>query len=133
MKNFCINLLFKLLGNTCDAEFPIKSLFGVASDVSHASRKKRWEKALARAWRDKDLMDFLYYQQEADKENAWKRKVDPLRAQGARVRTLFIVHSAKRASLEMLSKKRTDGEARGEHTNEVNKDKSVYNAVVDIS
>lgn len=113
MRNFLINLLFKLLGNTHQKQFSIVRLFGAEDgDTSHERRKRAWERALVRLWHDKDMLDYLYYQAESDKERAWSGKIDKRLSQGARVRTLFLVQSAHRAFLE--SKK-----GKGDHPDKV--------------
>lgn len=95
-KQFVINLLFRLLGNSNRQLHKIGYLFGV-STTGHAARKKKWENALIRLWKDKDLLDYLYYQAESDKENYFQGKVAGDLSRGARIRTLFLIYSARRA------------------------------------
>lgn len=95
MRQFLVSLLFRLL-DTSARHYNINYLFGVA-DGSFDKRKKKWERALARVWTDKDLLDFLYYQAEADKEVVFRGKTRKELSVGARLRTLFIVYSARRA------------------------------------
>lgn len=95
-KTFLINTLFRLLGNTNHPLYSINYLFG-ASTASHASRQKKWEHALARLWKDKDLLDYLYYQSQSDVEKVFRGKVSRDLSRGARIRTLFLVYSAHRA------------------------------------
>lgn len=76
---------------------------------AHASRKKRWEKALIRLWNDKDLLDFLYYQAESDKEVAFKGKINKDLARGARIRTLYIVYLGHKAYRTMLQNSKDIG------------------------
>jgi hypothetical protein len=113
MKNFLINLL---LGNSKSNLYNIQYLFG-ATQMSHDQRKKRWEKALARLWRDKDMLDFLYYQAENDKENSWKGRIKKELSQGARIRTLFIVKSAHLAYRNQMKRGKTTPDEVG-HTNQ---------------
>lgn len=101
MRNLAIKLLFKLLGNTTSDRYEINYLFG-GSTSGHETRKKTWGHALARLWQDKPMMDFLYYQAENDKENVWNGKIDKKAAQGARIRTMFIVYQAQRAYNERV-------------------------------
>lgn len=104
IKNKLINLLDRLIGISPVQLYSIGYLFG-ATNQSHDARKARWEKALARLWRDKDMLDFLYYQAESDKEVAWRGKTDKRLSQGARLRTLFIVRSAHLAYEKSLGKR----------------------------
>lgn len=125
--NFLINLLFTLLGNSNTQLYSIQYLFGV-STYSHEARKKRWEKALARVWKDKDLIDYLYYQAEADKENVFKGKIAKDLSRGARIRTLFLVYSARMA-YENSTKDKTANE---KVESEIKKVGKTYRDLVDI-
>jgi hypothetical protein len=131
MRQIIINLLFRLLGQTSHRLYSIETLFG-ASTSNHETRKKRWERALARLWRDKDLLDYLYYQAESDKEVAWRGKIDKKLSQGARIRTMFIVYSAYRASLRTQSTKRSTPEGKDESNKEIQTVAKVYKDLVDI-
>ena len=131
MRNLLIHILFHLLGNTTTRTHDISYLFG-ATTATHAQRVRKWEKALAMMWKNKDFLDFLYYQSESDKENAWKGKLDKRLVQGARIRTLFIIHSAHRASEEILRSKRSNAEEVSEATKNINKLTKTYSKVVDI-
>lgn len=104
-----IQLLFWLLGNTYTKLYSISYLFG-ATTQNHESRKKKWERALARMWKNKDLLDFLFYQAESDKEAVFRGKIRKELSVGARIRTLFIIYSAHRA-YESQIKNRTPDES----------------------
>jgi len=130
MRQKIINLLFKLLGNTNIELFKIKYLFG--GKISNEDRKRRWENALIRVWKDKDLLDWLYYQAESDKERAWQGKIDKGLSQGARIRTMFIVYSAHRAYEERVKGRSNEGQEQANQDKEIKNVKDVYNSLVDI-
>jgi len=132
MRNLFINILFRLLGNTTTRIHDIPYLFG-ASTATHALRVRKWEKALAMIWKNKDFLDFLFYQSESDKESAWKGKLDKRLVQGARIRTLFIIHSAHRANEEILRSKRSSAEEVSEATKNINKLTKIYTKIVDVN
>ncbi len=125
MKNLLINLLFKLLGNSYTQSFSIQYLFGL-STISHDARKKKWENALVRMWKDKDMLDFLFYQSESDKEQVFKGKINANLSKGARIRTLFLVYSAHKAFQQSLKKK-------GIEIDEDKKISDTYKNLVDVS
>jgi len=131
MKNFIINLLFSLLGNSTGKIHNIQYLFG-ASTSGHTARKKRWEKALARMYKDKDMLDFLYYHAESDKETVFKGKLDTNLSRGARIRTLFIVHQAHRAYEEIIKRKRSNANEVESKNKIIKKLSDVYKSLVDI-
>lgn len=131
MRNKLINLLFRLLGNTYTQVYNIQYLFG-ASTQSHEARKKKWELALARMWKDKDLIDFLYYQCEADKENIFRGKISKELSQGARIRTLFLVYSARKAYNNQTRKKTDNPNEREEQDEDTRELQKVYNQMVDV-
>ena len=108
MRHFLISILFRLL-DTSTKHYNVQYLFGVA-DGSFEKRKKKWERALARVWSDKDLLDFFYYQSEADKENVFRGKTRKELSVGARLRTLFIVYSARRAYESKLGENKSPDE-----------------------
>lgn len=130
LRNIVINLLFRLLGNSHEQLHSIGYLFG-ATTSTHESRKNRWEKALVRLWQDKDLLDFLYYQAESDKEVFFKGKVGGELSKGARIRTLFIVYSAHRAYKQLRKKKKSPSEI-DSINQDIKKVGDVYNKLVDI-
>lgn len=105
--NLLINLLFKLIGFKHEKINSIGYLFG-ATTINHESRQKKWNRALARLWKDKEMLDYLYYQAEADKENAWRGNTDKRLIQGARMRTLYVVYQAHKAYLEESKSKTPD-------------------------
>lgn len=131
MKDLIIILLFRLLGCTDTRLFNIQYLFG-ASTGNHESRKKRWEKALLRLWRDKDMLDYLYYQSESDKEMIFQGKLDRKLSQGARIRTLFIVYSAKMAYQKMLKSKRSTASDKAEADEEIQTTGTIYKKLVSV-
>lgn len=131
MKHFLIDLLLKLLGFN-HRNFKVDYLFG-ATDLDQESRKKRWEHALKRLWQDKDLLDYLYYQSEADKENAFRGKVSKDLVKGARLRTLFIVYQAKRAYLNKLKAKKETAEEQSFSDEELKKVDETYKKLVDVN
>lgn len=133
IKDFLIQILFKLLGNDIRATYKIPYLFGASSESGQDARKKRWERALSRLWTDKNLLDFLYYQAESDKENYWRGKIDKRLSQGARIRTLFIVYSAKRANRQLkLQRTKLTPDQRSEQNKEIKAESVVYKEAVDI-
>lgn len=131
MKTALINFLFRLLGNTNSRPYTIGYLFG-STTQNHEARKKRWEKSLARLWKDKDLLDYLYYQAESDKENIFRGKINSDLSRGARIRTLFIVYSARRAFMNELKAKRTSAQDKSDTDVESKKVAQVYKQLVDI-
>lgn len=132
MKNFLINLLFSLLGNRTDKLFNIQYLFG-ASIGNFESRKKRWDRALARAFKDKDLLDFLFYQAESDKERIFQGKIRADLSRGARLRTLFIVYSMHRAHNRLKLGKNTDREVSDELNEETTNLQKGYKETTDVA
>jgi len=131
MRNIIINLLFKLLGNSNTRLNTIDTLFD-AENSSFDVRKKKWKRALARAWRDKDLLDFFYYQAESDKENVFKGKINADLSKGARIRTLFIVFSAKMAYDEEISKRSDNRRKSEEIVSRSEETKKVYKNLTDV-
>lgn len=130
MKEILIKSLFRLLGHTTSNIYSVQYLFG-ATTLNHEGRRKNWERALARMWKDKDLLDFLYYQAETDKENVWRGKIDKKLSQGARIRTLFLVYSAKRAYLQTIKKKQSPDD-RADTGQELSKVEQIYKKTIDI-
>lgn len=131
MKNFIINLLFKLLGNSEARLYNIDNLFG-GEVKNHDLRKKRWERALSRMWKDKDLIDYLYYQAESDKENYFRGKIIGDLSRGARIRTLFLAYSARMAFENELKSKRSDARGRSDSEEMINGVKKSYKDLTDI-
>lgn len=130
MKNLLINLLFRLLGNTTYRLYSIQYLFGT-STFNHETRKRNWEKALIRLYRDKDLLDFLYYQSESDKENVFKGKINSDLAKGARIRTLFLIYSARRA-YELSWKQKRSGVKKEESDENLKELSKVYKGLTSV-
>lgn len=130
MRHLLTILLFRLLGNSHRRTYKIPYLFG-ATTASHEARMKKWEHALARLYRDKDLLDFLYYQSESDKENIVRGKIRPDLARGARIRTLFIVYSAHRAFLSMRGAKLDVGQAKSDVQEDMKSLRKVYQDLTD--
>lgn len=132
MKYALIEILFGLLGHSVKARtYNIPYLFG-ASTQSHEQRKKRWEKALVRLYRDKDLLDFLYYQSESDKEIVFKGKTRKELSVGARIRTLFIVHSARLAHERSLKGRTKRPDERSEADAEMKSVSATYKQLTDV-
>lgn len=130
MKEAIINLLFKLLGQKSIKQYKIAYLFG-ATTTSHEARRKRWDNALMRMWKDKDMLDYLFYLSETDKENAWRGKVKKTLTQGSRIRTLYIVKEARRAYELNLAKKNRD--RREQASKEIKKVEGVYNDITNVA
>lgn len=130
-KDLIIKFLFRLLGNDVKQSYPIQQLFGVSNN--HTARKRKWERALSRVWRDKDLLDYLYYQAETDKEKVFKGKVSVDLSRGARIRTLFIVFSARRAYEETIKSKRSNPTQKDEALKELKSVQDVYKELTDIA
>lgn len=132
LKDLAIRILFLLLGNYPKPEGEdIGFLFGRRAISDEESRAKRWRYALARIYADKNFLDFLYYHAEKDKERVF-RGVDEKIMRGARVRTLFIVYSAKMAYNELRKNKTLSPDKRAEKEKEIFKTKEVYKKLVDI-
>lgn len=132
MKNFLINMLFRLLGSSNSRLYNIQYLFG-ASTHSHETRKAKWEHALVRLYKDKDLLDYLYYQSESDKENIFRGVQTAELSRGARIRTLFLIFSARRAYEEYLKAKKSNAEAKESHNEEIKKINNIYKKVVNTT
>jgi hypothetical protein len=131
MRTFLINLLFRLLGSPSHQLYNVQYLFGVSTS-SHEQRKKKWEKALARVYKDKDLLDYLYYQAEADKENVFQGKVNKDLSRGARIRTLFIVYSAHMAYRNMLKGKQSNADEQEDSDKELKQTRKSYKTLTDV-
>ena len=132
MREFIITLLFKLLGNQYRGkQYDIPYLFG-ATTIDHSSRKKRWNKSLIRLYRDKAMIDFLLFQSEQDKENVFRNKIDRRISQGARIRTLFLVHSARRAHLMDRKRKRSRPDDTDLDEQEISTVEKVYKKVTSV-
>lgn len=131
MKTWIINLLFKMLGNSNTEIYNIGYLFG-SNTSGHESRKRRWEKALARAWNDKDFMDYLFYQAESDKEKIFQGKIRADLSRGARIRTLFFAFSARRAHEASLRTKRSTATEKAEADADSRKTDRIYRELVDV-
>ena len=101
---FLIKLLFRLTGEKRQL-LEIGYLFDRQKRTQAESRRRRWERGLARAYKNKAFLDFLFYQAEADKERIFRGRSKPDLARGARVRTLFIVHQMQLAELEEEKRK----------------------------
>ena len=129
--DFLIRTLFRLLGNTYTRQRNIPYLFGV-STTPHEKRKKRWERALARLYKDKDLLDFLFYQAESDKENIFRGKIRADLSRGARLRTLFLVHSAHKAYLRQGGRAKEGADAKASNVEEMQRLDKAYKEAVDI-
>ena len=130
-KNFLIQLLFRLLLGKEDTVHKVQYLFG-ASSSNHEKRKLKWKKALVRVWKDKDLLDYFFYQSESDKEKVFQGKIDRNISVGARIRTLFLVYSAQMAYLESLKANRSTATDKAEVDAEIKKVSSVYKELVSV-
>jgi hypothetical protein len=107
MKHLIITFLFWLIGETINPKsFKVGYIFDI--ELKPEIRKKKWERALLKLWHDKDMLDFLFYQSESDKEKAWKCKKPKEWYFGTRARTLFLVYQAHRAFLKSRSKPTED-------------------------
>jgi hypothetical protein len=133
MINILVNIAFRLLGITSEDLniYRIKYLFG-ASTSGHEARKKRWNNALVRLYKDKDMLDYLFYMSESDKENVFRGKIRPDLAKGARLRTLHLVYAAHQAyDTKRRSKRKTHGE-RNVVQETMKQVTEVYKKIVDI-
>jgi len=83
-----------------------------------------------RVWKDKDLLDFLFYQAESDKENVFKGKINTNLSKGARLRTLFIVYSARRAFEKSL--KRSTATEQSEANKELQNLSNTYKGLTNL-
>jgi hypothetical protein len=134
IKDLIIRILFRLLGNEHQDLYSIGYLFGENKDLDFKARQNRWNNALARVWKNKNFLDFLYYQAETDKEKYWKGKVGKDYIQGARIRTLYIVYSAQKAYKEIQKQnKKTTGERLKQVNKQMVDDNANYKKTVDIS
>jgi len=135
MRDWCyttlINLLFRLLGEHHSRLYRIDYLFG-ATTSGHKARQKRWNNALVRVYKDKDLLDFLYYQMESDKEKLVTGKVRADLSRGARVRTAFIAYSAKRAYEQMILERRIRPDEKTTQVERMNELQKQYDSFVDV-
>lgn len=131
MRTWLISLLFQLIGESKPMLRSIGHLFGVPG-MNHAARARKWEKALQRLWNDKDLLDFLYYQAESDKENIFRGRVNPDMARGARVRTLFIVYQAQLAHQRFVMQAGKNAEHASSFAQVAKQLSSTYKGIVDV-
>ena len=129
MKDLIIDFLFRLLGNSNTRLHDVQYLFGV-STTSHKARQRRWEQSLMRLWKDKDMLDYLYYQSESDKEKVFKGKLNKDLLRGARIRTLYLVYAAHRAYEETI--KRSNAQERGEKDTAIKELTRIYKKLVDV-
>ncbi len=129
-QDLIIRLLFRLVGNSVKRTYRIPYLFG-ASTATHAVRQKKWEKALSSVRKNKDFLDFLYYQAESDKENIVRGKIRADLSRGARIRTLFLVYSMHRASLEGRKSKQSTAQGKADVDNEAKALSKVYKEATD--
>ena len=81
--------------------FEVGFLFGKKREEAE-KQKNKWKIALAKAYQNKDFLDYLLYQSESDKERIFRGKSNQDMARGARARTLFIVYSMRMAYLDGL-------------------------------
>lgn len=125
-----IKLLFWLLGQNNIGSQKIQYLFG--DTKGHEQRRKRWKNALNRLWKDKDLIDYLQYQAEIDKEKVFQGKVDINLSRGARIRTLFLVYQAQMAYLESIRSHRSMASDKTETEHEMKKLSQVYKELADV-
>jgi hypothetical protein len=131
-RELLIRILFRLLGNYSYQEpFFVQTIFGRNNPATAQKRRKRWENGLVGLWHNKDLIDFLFYQAECDKENVWRNKHREL-AQGARIRTLFLVKQAREAHLNRGVSKSMKPEEQDQVRAEIREGKEAYKKVVDI-
>lgn len=133
IRDILIRLLFRLLGNGYRGKRDdIPYLFG-ATTMSKEARRKRWDKSLYRLYRDKNLLDYLFYLSEGDKENVFNGKVDKRLAQGARIRTLFLVYSARQVALKRnMHNPRVEPDDASEDGKELSSLASVYKKVTGV-
>ncbi len=97
MRKFLIKLLFKLLDEKESNLFELTALFDINSFSKRKSKKEFWRKGLKQAYKNKGLVDFLYYQSEADKEKVWRGKSNPDIVRGQRLRTLYLINEMRKA------------------------------------
>lgn len=135
MKNWlrekAIDFLFRLLGNYSKPTDGLSLLF-TGKNAMHDVRKKNWQRGLASIWENKAFIDFLFYQAEADKENAWRGKVKKEITQGARVRTLFIVYQAQKAHMSIRQGKGGTPDAKDTMVKRIQAFDKTYQKTVDI-
>ena len=125
------NLLERRIGYKNARLYNIQYLFG-ASTATHERRKKRWNRALINVYKNKDFIDFLYYQAESDKEKIFQGKLEKRMLQGARLRTLFVVYQARIAYENMIRERRSNATEKAESQEAMGKIKKVYKALVDV-
>ena len=78
------------------------------------------------------MVDYLYYQSESDKENVFKGKIRADLSRGARIRTLFLIYSARMAFENSVKIKQVDANDKGESDKEIKKVGKTYHDLVDI-
>ena len=98
MRNLILKLLFRLLGERGGNLTELNNLFG--QDSGFEARTNRWKRALASAYQNKDLLDYLKYQTQTDLERVFRGKSNQDMVRGARMRTLFIVFQMRIAYLK---------------------------------
>lgn len=82
-------------------------------------------------WKDKDLLDYLYYQAESDKENVFKGKVNMDLIRGARIRTLFIIYQAHKGALMTRGRGKNSDELE-DVKKDIQKVEKMYKEITDI-
>jgi len=90
---------------------------------------RKWQKALARMYMDKDLMDYLYYQAESDKERVFQGNVSNEISKGARIRTFFLVRSARLAYLEQRKLRKVSAEEKSQVSEEIQEVEESYKQI----
>lgn len=110
--------------------FEIDYLFHKETDAKQEQRKKRWQKALARLYRDSAMLDYLYYQIATDKERIFRGKSSREMTKGARQRTLFLIYQAKMSYLEEQQKKTQTADEKKVLNKEKIKTQNNYNKLI---
>lgn len=101
----CVRRLLAGLGKVPERQlFEVDRLFGRVDESALGAKKEQWEEALARVFEDRDFLDYLFYQANADKERIFRGASKSALIRGARWRTLSLVYTMHRAFLEQRAK-----------------------------
>lgn len=131
IKNILINILFKLLGES-DNLYEIDALFGNKSKASWHARQSRWKIALANLFRNKDLLNYFYYQVANDKERIFRNVSNTDMVRGARMRILFVIHQAQMAYLKEKQKRINNPTEKKEIQKEIIESQQNYNNLTKV-
>jgi len=116
-KRFIVNLLFRLVESHSPL-FEVSSLFGKKTPTEIEARKNKWRKALTQIYKNKDFIDYLFNQSDADLEKVFRGTSNPDMIRGARARILFLMLQMKTAHLDEKMKRTKSATEKKEITKE---------------